>query len=183
MQKIMLNHKGVTVVELIVTFALVMVIVVGMLNVITQLKDTAGERILQKELLEYNGTLTQVIQDDLIRKKAKSINVCPTSQEQKPCYIITFEDNSTKQIIVNMISDAENKKYIAYDEIIYPLPQQSLMEFRDSSVLYSPDNSEDEINNVKINIDANNFLHIYIPFFIVDEPTNYGINIVYPIGL
>lgn len=183
MQKLKLNNSGITVVELVVTFALVMIIVVGMLDIIAELKDASSEKILQRQLLEYNSTITQIIQDDLIRKKAIGVSACPNNQKQKLCYNIAFDGGVSKQLIINMVSDLETKKYISYDGIIYPLPQQSLTEFRDSAVLYNPSGNLNEINNVEIKIDSNNFLHIYIPFFVVDDETNHGIDIVYPIGL
>lgn len=171
-----LNNQGMTLVELIVTFAIVMILVIGMLSVIISLKNDMNESSLNKELLEYKDTITYVINNDLIKSKANNIEQCTfnVTGDKGYCYKISFENNSTKNLEINL-----TKKYIKYDGIKYEIPESSIMEFRDS-LIYASDNINEKID---INKDENNFINIYIPFYIIDEEENYGIDIIHPINI
>ncbi len=68
-----MNNKGMTLVELIVTFSLLMIIIVGMFNLIMDVKGNLDDKKMAKELTEYSSTIGNQIQYDLIRKSVWSI--------------------------------------------------------------------------------------------------------------
>ena len=63
-----MNNKGMTLVELIVTFSLLMIIIVGMFNLIMDVKGNLDDKKMAKELTEYSSTVGNQIQYDLIRR-------------------------------------------------------------------------------------------------------------------
>lgn len=68
-----MNNKGMTLVELIVTFSLLMIIIVGMFNLIMDVKGNLDDKKMAKELTEYSSTVGNQIQYDLIRRSVISI--------------------------------------------------------------------------------------------------------------
>ena len=68
-----MNNKGMTLVELIVTFSLLMIIIVGMFNLIMDVKGNLDDKKMAKELTEYSSTVGNQIQYDLIRRGVISI--------------------------------------------------------------------------------------------------------------
>lgn len=68
-----MNNKGMTLVELIVTFSLLMIIIVGMFNLIMDVKGNFDDKKMAKELTEYSSTVGNQIQYDLIRRSVISI--------------------------------------------------------------------------------------------------------------
>lgn len=68
-----MNNKGMTLVELIVTFSLLMIIIVGMFNLIMDVKGNLDDKKMAKELTGYSSTVGNQIQYDLIRRSVISI--------------------------------------------------------------------------------------------------------------
>ncbi len=188
-----LNNKGVTIVELILTFALLMVLVLGMFDVITEIKSYSSRKQIEKDIIEFNNLMIYTIQEDLIKKDAEKIT--SSSSNQKISVTITFDDNSTKTLIINL-----REKTITYDKITYDMPQKSMIEFIDNRIIQLCSNSAyttkktcenngatwntnyTSYYNVTINSD-NNIITIDIPYFIIGETKNYGFKIVHPIGI
>ena len=68
-----MNNKGMTIVELIVTFSLLLVIVVGMFNLITDVKLELENKQIGKDFTEYSSTIGSKIQYDFLNSKVGSI--------------------------------------------------------------------------------------------------------------
>ena len=49
-----LNNKGITIVELIISFTLLMVIAIGMLNVVNEIRSLANQKLEEKKVTEFN---------------------------------------------------------------------------------------------------------------------------------
>ena len=71
-----LNNKGMTAVEILVTFVIIIVIVVSMYNGILDLKNKETISSYKLSLVTYNNLLTKDIQDDLINWPIYSTNQC-----------------------------------------------------------------------------------------------------------
>jgi len=165
-----LNNKGLSVVEFIVVFVILMVLVFGMMNSIMGLKDSNNTTNISKELLEYKSTLTKVINDDLIKRKFKEIKKCDTLGYSVTCNL-SFEDETTSTLIINTNTNEEGDYVISYNNQNYPIPNSEFLEFYGSIT-------------VKIDEETKNFLLINIPIYEIDKrDVNYGINIIHPIGL
>ena len=68
-----LNNKGLSIVEFIVVFVMLMILTTGMMNIIIKLKDNNNEKELTRELLTYKNSITKLINDDLIYNNFKKI--------------------------------------------------------------------------------------------------------------
>lgn len=156
-----LNNKGITTIEIIICFILVVGITVSMYSVISSFNEKKITESYKEELTTYKNTLTKTIQDDLIKVGLKS--VVKTSNAKVTC---TLKDNTTRVLeIVNV----NNKLLIKYDSIEYPLPD------------FGNDAAPVTITNSVISTD-NNILKIYIEINHPDFGNKYSINIVDPIN-
>ena len=170
-----LNNKGITLVELVVTFAIAMVLIIGMMNVIVDFKDDIALNTVKKDLVEYQSSMTYLIENDLIKKKLVSITDNTTDNKYLN-YTLTFQDNTNKVLIVDLTN-----KLIKYDNIIYDIPDKNYVEFRDKAIFYDEENVDSK-NDINISL-SSNILHIYIPYFNLMDNTNMGLDIIHPINL
>ncbi len=123
-----LNNRGVSIIEIVVTFALIMVMVVGMLAIVFRYREKASLSIEKLEMDTFKNTLTKDIQDDILNKGVKTINYegeCLTNTELNSCINIVFQDDTekafgTSKVDTNDRESIENK-FLYYDGIKYRL--------------------------------------------------------------
>lgn len=163
-----LNNKGITLIELIISFALLMVIILGMLTMIVNIRNTNNEKNFQKAMLEFKTTMTERIQKDLIQYGFASFENCDAI-ENTVCKIIVFKDEEqqAKELRINLTDMT-----VKYGTIVYDLPKKEFIEFKTNT-------SPVEIKTT----DSDTYLVISIPYFEIDQDKNYGINIIHPINL
>lgn len=68
-----MNNKGMTLVELLVTFSLLLVIIVGMFNLIMEVKNSFDEKRIAKEFTSFSSSMNSSIQSDLIKNRPLAI--------------------------------------------------------------------------------------------------------------
>lgn len=68
-----MNNKGMTLVELIVTFSLLLVIVIGMFNLIMDVKFDLDDKQIAKDFTEYSSQMNDDIHYDLLKNKPFAI--------------------------------------------------------------------------------------------------------------
>ena len=68
----MVNNKGMTLVELIVTFSLLLIIIIGMFNIIMEIKSQLDEKQIAKDFTEYSATMNNKIHYDLLKNSSNS---------------------------------------------------------------------------------------------------------------
>jgi len=167
-----LNRKGTTVVELVITFAILMILVVGMLQLIMAVKGDASDKSFQKKMLEYRSTVSQMIESDLTYLKYDHLSNCSgVSSPYITCKNIHFKDGSVYELRINLTS-----KVIRYHDLNYDIPNGDLIEFLDNRV-YGQNPLNDALN-VSIQ-EKNGLLVINVPYFEVDKKDNYGFKIVF----
>lgn len=172
-----LNKKGTTVVELVVTFAILMILVIGMLEIIISVKDNAKEKSFSKKMMEYRSNITELIENDLVLLKYDHItNDCATTEAEKnnvvECRKIHFKDGTTHELKINL-----STKIIRYHDLNYEIANQDFIEFLDNRVYAQ--NPLNETLDVVIK-EENNMLVINVPYFEIGHKENYGFKIVYP---
>ncbi len=97
-----LNNKAFTVVELIVTFAIVMTISLGLFKIIDSYKDRQEAALYKKELLNYRNEIIKTVKDDIYKLGLKGITgemptgTLPTNEGIRQSIKIKFKDNSEK---------------------------------------------------------------------------------------
>lgn len=142
-----LNNKGMTVVEVLVTFLLVAVIIVSLYNGIVALKDKETIASYKLSLVTYRDLLTKDIQDDLIKIGLASAQTSPLSdgtgyrvemtlrdgskrvlevKQQFGCNAIDLSEEDELCVKAGIAKDASDNFSISYgpegDVVEYPLP-------------------------------------------------------------
>ena len=84
-----LNNKGMTLVELIVTFSLLLVIVIGLYNLIIEIRFEVNDREVAKELNEFSSTTNNTIHYDLVTAKPSVIAIKNSSSSNWSCKSIS----------------------------------------------------------------------------------------------
>ena len=123
-----LNNKGMSIIEIVLTFALIMAMVIGMFTIIMNYRDKASLSLKKLEMDTFKNTLTKDIQDDILNLGIKEINTdgeCSSIQGLSQCINIVYRDDSEKVFGTSKV-DANNKdsvenKFIYYDGEKYKL--------------------------------------------------------------
>ena len=123
-----LNNKGMSIIEIVLTFALIMAMVIGMFTIIMNYRDKASLSLKKLEMDTFKNTLTKDIQDDILNLGVKEINTdgeCSSIQGLSQCINIVYRDDSEKVFGTSKV-DANNKdsvenKFIYYDGEKYKL--------------------------------------------------------------
>lgn len=80
-----MNNKGMTLVELIVTFSLLLILVVGLYNLILEVKFQMDQKQVAKDLTEYSSTMNNEIHYNLLRDEPNRIYIKASSANSWTC--------------------------------------------------------------------------------------------------
>ena len=140
-----MNNKGMTLVELLVTFSLLLVLVIGMFNLILEVKFQLDEKQIAKDLTEYSSVINNEIHYNLLRNKPFAIAYknaindtwhC-SANDQGTCkgndagYV--FESSKTGITSSNITKTKENLKSLCqniYPCAVYAYVSGSTIEFK-----------------------------------------------------
>lgn len=143
MKNKLINNKGFTITELIVTFVIVMSITLGLFAVVDNYRERQQKATYRKELNSYKNEIVKIIQDDVLYKGVKKIEGINVNDENDESFNqgikITFKDDSDKKLKVN-------NSEIKYGEISYPFPN-NFVKFTDD-IIFS-DSGEFEFEDRK----------------------------------
>ena len=147
-----LNNKGITIVELIISFTLLMIIAMGMLNVVNEIRSFANQKLEEKKVTEFKNDLYKDFHKTMLTKGYKSMTDCSTSSSI--CKEIIFKDNTKTIFKIDLLA-----KEIEFNDYKYVL-----------------NNYDNECNNSCVSItEEDNYLIIDVPYFktvILDEMLN-----------
>lgn len=164
----MMNNRGVTVVEILVSFILISILIVGMMNVVYLYRGKISTSNYRKQLITYKNTLTKDIYNDILKKKVYDVKRC--DDNEKRCIEFSFglqaDDVVTKKLeISNTSTDDEiRNKYISYGDQIYKIYEElpsgltdlkkyEVLKFTTDGILFTVDNlGTDTVYNVDIGI-------------------------------
>lgn len=199
-----LNNKGLTVIELILSFTLLVILVFGMFNVVVDIKDYSEMKEFDKDMNEFKNRIIYIIQTDLIDNSLSpsDIKIYPSESTSCPSELGSSLASSYCVSFGNKILgiDLQNK-VIVYGGKTYKIPHSNEIEFLDSRVINLcaestksvKNKSEcgsswtgkfDTYKNVTITNDkTNKILTIDVPYFEIDGTVNYGFKIVHAYGL
>ena len=173
-----LNNKGMTIIELTLSFIFVFTLAFSMYQLLFNYRVKQNEESIKAQMLDYKNQVTMAIQNDISEKRLKSIDYCTNGGKVVDrCLILYFNDGTTKQLAVEKGTkeydgDEYEIDYITYGGIIYESADALLLEYRPNYMLYhtyETNNLEDD--NVTI-------YRISIPIYHNDLEGNYGIEIV-----
>ena len=187
-----LNNKGITTIEVIICFVLVVIITVSMYSTVSSFNE---KRILEQEkeeIYSWKNTLTKEIEDDFIK-----IGLTHALYERTI-------DNSTKTTIHTVtceLKDGTDRKLVIEQRLAkstYHIGGTASQDY--FMVKYGPSNNLSEypipdlgsgdqdgniknlsINNVYISVTDDNVLSIYIGLYHPTFSTRYALKVVAPI--
>ena len=197
-----LNNKGMTIVEILVCFVLVVSLSVSLFTTLNNYSSIQQLESDRSQIIKYKNLLTKEIQNDLITKKVVNAEIAEPEaidgNDRKLLYTIKFkfEDGSTKQLKIRKFlaaysdssindesktdipasEDTDDLFMITYGGINYKLPNLGSYQNPNEKTVY-----DFKINNIDINKD-NNILNLYIGFYHPNFGTRYAIDIVCPLN-
>lgn len=155
----MLNKKGITIIEMLVSFLLSMIIIIIMFELILSLKTLYQTSGIKTELLNKQNLMTNKIYSDLIEKKVRLISSCGLE-----CVEFQFYDGVVKRIEID-----SNNGIVTYDNYTIKLNNGS---YFSKITINDVGTTTNGLNNRIFSIN----IPIYNPTFKND---NFGINVVY----
>lgn len=121
----MLNNKGFTVIELVLSFAFVSVLSVSLFAVVINYREKQQESSIETKLLSYKSKLIVDVQNDIQKKVLDSVDYCKYTDSdgkvkiKNRCVILSFRNGETKTFEVK-----EEKGFdtIGTNEYDYSIP-------------------------------------------------------------
>lgn len=178
-----LNQKGITIVEVSVTFVLVMIIVVGLLKIAMSYRGRAQLEMTRNELLTFKSTVTKTVMDDIQQLGLQSISAC-TGQ----CVELRFSDGTIKKLQVGSVNptnyNSVKYKYIQYGQFKHRLVDMLPKTIPDGELpidyqsIYIP---VEPLLKVTV-VGSRTIYSINIPIEHVDLMDDYGIHITTTVG-
>ena len=195
-----LNNKGMTTVEILVTFVIVVIIVTSLYSSVVALKNKETIASYKESLIAYRDLLTRDIQKDLIEKGLSNFSHTVDTNNATDTIHLTLGNNQQKTIVITHktgcqaiteeeVSDSDlcpthNKSdgdqyNIKYGDIEYKLPNigsdknignKNIYDLKIDSV------SVDEVSG------ENNIFDLKIIFYHPDLGTKYSMHITSPIN-
>ncbi len=190
-----LNTKGITTIEVIVCFVLVVIITVIMYSTISTFNERRLIEGYKSKIYTYKNLLTKQIQDDFIKIGLTHASTSKKTEAGKTTYTVNcvLKDGTKRQLIVEQSltksdyhiggnANVDDYFMIQYgtpssDMIKYPIPELGESKTKDNKTA-----KDLSINNILISISKQNVLSIYIGFYHPELGTRYAINVVAPIN-
>ena len=123
-----LNNKGMSIIEIILTFVIIILITSGLLVIIVNYRNKAAVSIERLTLDTFKNTLTQDIYADILNKGLESMEYLNDEEcnnfrddlDLNTCILIKFQDNTRSLFATSKITpndkDAIQNKYMFYGD-------------------------------------------------------------------
>ena len=109
-----MNQKGITSIELLVSFILISTIVVSMFNMIMNYKNEEQIESIENQVIQYENNLQKLLQDDFIKKNLVSVQLTDDKNA-----IFQFLDGSTTQLQITPTVVSEEEDVLERGKIQY----------------------------------------------------------------
>ncbi len=162
-----MNKKGFTVVELIVSFALVMMVVIMLLQIVTMVKTLYVDAGIKTELLSKQAIMNRKISEQFHLKSIKAAMRCG-----RGCLTFIYEDDSSSTLTIDKEKGIFSFINNDHGSINYTIKLLSGSQFGNIEI------SNETVLNVSDGKD-NSMIHIKIPVKHSLVEGDYGINLVY----
>lgn len=196
-----LNNKGMTAIEILVTFVIVAVIVVSLYDGIVGLKEQETLSSYQLSMSTFKNLLTKDIQDDFIKNGLVGADISPLSDKTGYRVIFTLKDGSQRELDVVQqfgcedvdasicaakgIPTTRSDNFLIKYGPVGNVTEYELPNLGRETITCSDGNSHTidalRINQVDVS-SANQVFSLHITFSHPDFGTTYSIDIVSPIS-
>ncbi|MCI8548330.1 MAG: prepilin-type N-terminal cleavage/methylation domain-containing protein [Bacilli bacterium] len=122
-----LNNKGVTLVELLVSFSIAAVIIISMFNVVLNYQKEANSAMVKNDVTTFKNTITKMLQNDLIKGRLRGVFLTTSNNGNTTTYTFTmnfynsvnFSGHGNPLYFKNLKIVASNKSenYITYTDV------------------------------------------------------------------
>lgn len=131
-----MNNKGFTTVEVIISFALVVIVMVSMTSMLVSYRDTISTEEIKTRMVEFKNSITYMIYEDIVYNSIDSIRYCDTDNTTTingKC--VDFFRNGEKQYRLELIDNVQStgtennkvyKTFLDYRGIRIMLPDSDL---------------------------------------------------------
>lgn len=124
----MLNNKGFTIAEVLVSFTLITAILLSIIGSTVFYRDKLKMEVVKSQLVDFKNTITKVVYDDIIAGKVVRAEPCIG---ERNCLNLYGKDNSPHKFIVTeefSTTGGRRGVYVNYDGNEYMLPDSDLAE-------------------------------------------------------
>lgn len=191
-----MNNKGITIIEIVVTFSMIMFFAIGLLLIIGSYRNKVSVSLRKLELDTFKNNITQDVNNDLIKYRLKEINYsgdCATITGLNRCINFVFYDETNTKIEkafgtskVENNRDSAVNKYIYYDGIKYPIKDHEIPssipnggKWKNFQVITMTDDGILDLSSVVLEDGTKVTIYrIDIPIYHLDFDEDFGIHIV-----
>ncbi len=162
-----MNNKGLSIVELVVSFAMVAVLMVIITSMVVNVQETVSNEEVKTRLIEYKNTLTKVIYEDILYSdtNVNRMAYCP-SEMVGTCVDFYNSNGDTYRLILEKNrrtgyeGEIQNVIFLNYRGIRYMVPDSDLNEYElDASGNIKSETTIIDVKSFELTQDDNN--HIY----------------------
>ncbi len=131
-----MNNKGFTTVEVIISFALVVIVMVSMTSMLVSYRDTISTEEIKTRMIEFKNSMTYMIYEDIVYNSIDSIRYCDTDgTENINGKCVDFFRDGKKQYRLELIDNVQSvgtennkvyKTFLDYRGIRIMLPDSDL---------------------------------------------------------
>ena len=157
----MLNKKGFTIIELIVSFAFVSILTASLFAVVINYKEKEQDVSVETELLSFKYKITIEIENDIQKKLLNYIEYCIDSNGNisNRCIILNFMDGTSKTLEIRSEKKTEtiedstftyDEPYILYGGVRYTPPDASRLFIKSDYMLQYTTLDDDLENNMSL---------------------------------
>ncbi len=168
-----MNNKGFTTIEVILSFALVVIVMVSMTSMLVSYRDTISEEEVKTRLTEFKNSFTYMVYEDIVYNGINGLRYCNDGSSNGKC--VDFMRDGEKQYTLKLIDNEitvgnENQKviktFLDYRGIRVMLPDSDLNKVEYTNEL---DNQGKRI------IDKAKQVSVIYDFIIPPDDSQYGI--------
>ena len=113
----MLNRKGFTLIEVVISFTFVVIILTSMFAIIINYQNETEEEKIKSNLLTYKNTVLEAVYDDVIGENMKMMSSCG-----EQCVQIHTKTDIYKLEVIN----ENGEKFLNYRDTKYLLPDSKI---------------------------------------------------------
>ena len=163
-----MNNKGFTTVEVIVSFALVVVIMASMTTMLVAYRDSINIEETKTKMIEFKNSFTYMVYTDIVSLKIDSIQPCKDSTSS---FCVGFYSDNKLQTTLNLEPDEvytslsgekQRRIYLNYNGIRMMLPDSDLNKYVKDNSGQETENTISEIHDFVLSSDETNEVYSLI---------------------